>query len=73
MQVFSSSRLAFSAAGGEGWPVARLPLFTGACPWPKPDLKGVDHTTAPSKTAADKESQKSAGLPDERSVNGSPV
>jgi hypothetical protein len=30
MQVFSSSRLAFSAAGGEGWPIARLPLSTGA-------------------------------------------
>jgi hypothetical protein len=30
MQVISSSRLAFSAAGGEGWPVARLPLSTGA-------------------------------------------
>jgi hypothetical protein len=30
MQVVSSSRLAFSAAGGEGWPVARLPLSTGA-------------------------------------------
>lgn len=30
MQVFSSSRLAFSAAGGEGWPVAGLPLSTGA-------------------------------------------
>src|SRR5438309_8273389 len=43
------------------------------CAWPKLDLKGVDHTTAPSKTAADKESQKSAGLRDERRVNGSPV
>src|SRR5258708_5595874 len=30
MQVFSSSRLAFSAAGGEGWPIAQLPLSTGA-------------------------------------------
>src|SRR6202171_3218390 len=30
MQVVSSSRLAFAAAGGEGWPVARLPLSTGA-------------------------------------------
>jgi hypothetical protein len=45
----------------------------GTCPWPKLDLKGVDHTTAPSKTAADKESQKCAGLREERSVNGSPV
>jgi len=30
MQVFSSSRLAFSAAGGEGWPIAGLPLSSGA-------------------------------------------
>jgi hypothetical protein len=30
MQVLSSARLAFSAAGGEGWPVAGLPLATGA-------------------------------------------
>ncbi len=43
------------------------------CPWPKLDLKGVDHTTGSLQTAADKESQKSAGLRDERSVNGSPV
>ena len=43
------------------------------CPWPKLDLKGVDHTTGSLQTAADKESQKSAVLRDERSVNGSPV
>ena len=43
------------------------------CPWPKLDLKGVDHTTGSLQTAADKESQRSAGLRDERSVNGSPV
>src|SRR6266446_6974695 len=43
------------------------------CPWPKLDLKGVDHTTGSLQTAADKESQKSAGPRDERSVNGSPV
>jgi hypothetical protein len=30
LQVFSSSRLAFSAAGGEGWPTVGLPLSTGA-------------------------------------------
>ncbi len=30
MQVFNSSRLAFSAGGGEGWPIAQLPLSTGA-------------------------------------------
>jgi len=45
----------------------------GGCPWPKLDLKGGDHTTGSLQTAADKESQKSAGLRDERSVNGSPV
>ena len=50
-----------------------LPEREMRCPWPKLDLKGVDHTTGSLQTAADKESQKSAGLRDERSVNGSPV
>ena len=66
----STSQAGFTAVSALG-PALSFPEF--ACPWPKLDLKGVDHTTGSLQTAADKESQKSAGLRDERSVNGSPV
>ncbi len=65
--------LVYHGPGKRSWEDKPKPQIQAPCPWPKLDLKGVDHTTGSLQTAADKESQKSAGLRDERSVNGSPV